>query len=75
MFVIKEKPSQKGLSTETVVQAIAVPTIDEELPDGGLRAWLVVIGCFVVNAVTLGFSWVPRCIFPTMNSPISFPAL
>jgi hypothetical protein len=57
MFTIEEKPSQKGQSTEEVAQVVVAPTIDdeEELPDGGLRAWLVVIGCFVVNAVAIGF--------------------
>jgi len=56
MFSVEEKPGQKGLSTEAVSQVIAAPTIeDEDFPDGGLRAWLVVVGCFVVNAVTVGF--------------------
>jgi hypothetical protein len=57
MFVVEEKPSQKGRSTEDVVQVISAPIIEdeEEFPDGGLRAWLVIVGCFVVNAVTVGF--------------------
>jgi len=57
MLAVEEKPSQKDWSTEAVVQVIAAPTIEdgEDFPDGGLRAWLVVIGCFVVNAVTVGF--------------------
>jgi len=57
MFAIEEKRSQKGQSTEDVVQVVAAPPMEdeEELPDGGLRAWLVVVGCFVVSAVTVGF--------------------
>ena len=57
MFAVEEKPGQKGRSTEDVVQVISAPIIEdeEEFPDGGLRAWLVVVGCFVINAVTVGF--------------------
>lgn len=56
MFAVEAEPSQKGQSAEAVVQVIAATTIDEEeLPDGGLRAWLVVVGCFAVNAVTISF--------------------
>jgi len=57
MFSVEEKPSQKDRSTEAVAQVVATPTIKDEddFPDGGLRAWLVVAGCFVVNAVTVGF--------------------
>ena len=57
MFAVEEKPGQKGRSTEEVVQVISAPIIEdeEEFPDGGLRAWLVVVGCFVINAVTVGF--------------------
>lgn len=57
MFVVEEKSSQKGRGTETVTQVIASPTVEDEedFPDGGLRAWLVVVGCFVVSAVTVGF--------------------
>jgi len=56
MFSVEEKPSQKDRSTEAAAQVIAASTIeDEDFPDGGLRAWLVVTGCFVVNAVTVSF--------------------
>jgi hypothetical protein len=57
MFRIEEEPNQKGRGTEAAVQVTAVPTIEDEedFPDGGLRAWLVVVGCFVVNSVTVGF--------------------
>lgn len=65
MFAVEEEPSQKGRNAETVLQVTAAPTIDEEeLPDGGLRAWVVVVGCFVVNAVTVGFWWVFPQYFP-----------
>ena len=57
MFPIEEKPSQKGRDTEATVQVTTSPTIEDEedIPDGGLRAWLVVIGCFFVNSVTVSF--------------------
>ena len=60
MSPVEEKPSQKGRDTEVAVQLTAALTIEDEedFPDGGLRAWLVVIGCFVVNTVTVGFWWV-----------------
>lgn len=42
---------------EAVVQVIGPPAIEDEayFPDGGLRAWLVVIGCSVISAVVVGF--------------------
>ena len=57
MFSVEKKTIQKGQSTEAVAQVIAASAIEDEddFPDGGLRAWLVVAGCFVVNAVTVGF--------------------
>lgn len=57
MFPAEEKPTQKGQGTEAALQVTAAPTIEdeEEFPDGGLRAWLVVIGCFVINSMTVGF--------------------
>jgi len=57
MFPIEEKTIQKGRGAEAAVQVITSPTIEDEedIPDGGLRAWLVVIGCFVVNSVTVSF--------------------
>jgi hypothetical protein len=47
-----EKSSVKSQSTDVVVQTLED---DEYFPDGGLRAWLVVVGCFVINAVAVGF--------------------
>lgn len=57
MFSVEEKPSQKDQSAEAIAQVVAVSTIEDEedFPDGGLRAWLVVAGCFIVNAVTVSF--------------------
>ena len=57
MFSVEEKPRQKDRSTEAVAHVIAASSIEDEedFPDGGLRAWLVVVGCFVVNSVTVGF--------------------
>lgn len=56
MSAVEGKLGQEGRGTEAAVQVISMPAIDdEELPDGGLRAWLVVVGCFFVNAVVVGF--------------------
>lgn len=57
MFAVEEKLGQNGRSAEAAVEVITASTTEdvEEFPDGGLRAWLVVVGCFVVNAVTVGF--------------------
>jgi len=57
MFSVEETLSQKDGSAEVTAQVIAAPTIEDEedFPDGGLRAWLVVVGCFVVNTVTVSF--------------------
>lgn len=57
MFPVEEKPNPKDRGTEAAVQVTAAPTIEDEedFPDGGLRAWLVVVGCFVVNSVTVSF--------------------
>ena len=57
MFPAEEKPGQKDRGTEAAVQVTTPSAIEDEedFPDGGSRAWLVVIGCFVVNSVTVGF--------------------
>lgn len=58
MSAVEEKPSQRGRGIEAVVHVIAPSSAvedDEFLPDGGLRAWLVVIGCFVISAIVVGF--------------------
>lgn len=59
MSTIEEKPSQGGRGIEAVIQIIAPPAIEDDsevfFPDGGLRAWLVVIGCFIISAVVVGF--------------------
>lgn len=62
MSAVEEKPGQKDLSIEVVVQSITPPVDEDEefFPDGGLRAWLVVVGCFVVSAVVIGFWCVLR---------------
>ena len=56
MTAVVEKHSHKDQSTGTAVQ-VTTPAIgdEKEFPDGGLRAWLVVAGCFVVNSVTVSF--------------------
>ena len=57
MSTAGEKSSGEGWSDEAVVQVITAPTVEDEeyFPDGGFRAWLVVAGCFVITAVTVGF--------------------
>lgn len=57
MHTPEEKLGQKGRSPEAVDQVISTPTIEDEefFPDGGLRAWLVVAGCFLISAVVVGF--------------------
>ena len=54
MSIVEEKTSRKCPSVEAVV---VTPAIEDEefFPDGGLRAWLAVAGCFVINAVIIGF--------------------
>ena len=60
MSTAEEKSSGEGRSDEIVVQVIPAPRIEDEeyFPDGGLRAWLVVAGCFVITAVTVGFWYI-----------------
>ncbi|KAF9792940.1 MFS general substrate transporter [Thelephora terrestris] len=60
MFAGEEKLTQEGQGAEAVIQAVTTDAIDDEefFPDGGLRAWLVVIGCFSVNSVVIGFCFV-----------------
>jgi len=57
MSPAEEKPSQKDRGTEAALQVTAALTIEDEedFPDGGLRAWLVVVGCFAINSMTVGF--------------------
>jgi hypothetical protein len=57
MFAGEEKLAQEGQGAEAVIQVVTTDAIDDEefFPDGGLRAWLVVIGCFSVNSVIVGF--------------------
>lgn len=57
MSAVVEKPGQKDQNTETAAQVITTSTTEDEedFPDGGLRAWLVVAGCFLVNSVTVSF--------------------
>lgn len=72
MFSVEEKLSQQGRGTEAAVQVVTAPTTEaeEDFPDGGLRAWLVVIGCFVVNTVTVSFWYI---ISPhSSNSPLTY---
>lgn len=69
MPAVEEKRSQTGLSIEAVVQATAAIEDEESFPDGGLRAWLVVVGCFVVSAVVVGFWYV----FPFHISKCNLP--
>jgi hypothetical protein len=45
-------------SDEKVLGVIGEPQpcqADDDFPDGGLQAWLVVLGCFIITAVTVGF--------------------
>jgi hypothetical protein len=49
---VEERSDEKNRSTEA---AVRVAEDQENLPDGGLRAWLMVAGCFIVNATTVGF--------------------
>lgn len=75
MSAIEEKPSQKGrgIGLEAVVQVVAPPTIEDEefYPDGGLRAWLVVVGCCIISAVVVGFWYVLPSHVP--KSRLTFP--
>ena len=73
MSVVEENTSRKDRGIEAVVQVIAPPTIEDEVffPDGGLRAWLVVVGCFVANAVVIGFWYAIPFRVPKADSPFS----
>lgn len=57
MSTTDEKTSQKDQDAEAVAQVTAAEE-EESCPDGGLRAWLVVVGCFIINAVIIGFCFV-----------------
>lgn len=57
----RQSPSEKEKLSPTVTYAspaINLP-LEEDYPDGGLRAWLVVLGCVLFSATTLGWAYVP----------------
>lgn len=68
MSSINEKLSKEDRSVNVVIQAVD----EEECPDGGLRAWLVVIGCFIITAVSFGFLCVVLFHFPNRQLTLSF---
>jgi hypothetical protein len=47
--------SEKTVAGNVLEEPAEVLQIDSDYPDGGLRAWLVVLGCFLITAVTIGF--------------------
>ena len=47
--------SEKLVADNDLEEPAQVLQIDLDYPDGGLRAWLVVLGCFLITAVTIGF--------------------
>jgi hypothetical protein len=76
MLTSEEKTSLNGKDPEPGVQVTPAPVIEEEefFPDGGLRAWLVVVGCFIITAVVVGFWYVSRYMFREVCSLLLFPA-
>lgn len=76
MSAVVEKHSQKDQKAEPVVQVTTSAIGDEEdFPDGGLRAWLVVVGCFVVSSVTVSFWWVHSVHSPASQLICPFSSL
>lgn len=43
--------------SEIVLNVLPTPVIGDEFQDGGLRAWLVVFGAFLITAVTIGLRY------------------
>jgi hypothetical protein len=44
-------------SSKNVAKDLEAPQalqVDNNFPDGGLRAWLVVLGCFLITAIAVG---------------------
>ncbi|KAH9922209.1 major facilitator superfamily domain-containing protein [Fomitopsis serialis] len=53
-FMPADPPSA---STSYASSAVDTPLEDDDYPDGGLRAWLVVFGCVLFSANTLGWAY------------------
>jgi len=43
-----------GKKVADILEAAQTLQDNDDFPDGGLRAWLVVLGCFIITAVAVG---------------------
>ena len=51
-FELTDLSSSKNVAND--LEAPQALQVDENFPDGGLRAWLVVLGCFLLTGVSVG---------------------
>jgi hypothetical protein len=51
-FELTDLSSSKNVAND--LEAPQALQVADNFPDGGLRAWLVVLGCFLITAVSVG---------------------
>lgn len=49
----REKSIEKSVQLDSDSEKATVVTVEDTYPDGGLRAWLVVLGCFMYTCTVL----------------------